>query len=103
LRPRKRPIAVKPRICCTQRILKTTCWTFRFGSSFLKRNQRRNFTIRPWLRSGSSSVRVFSRIEPYSTPEGQAVSHARQSRHWSRWPSTSSVGSMRSLRMPFIR
>jgi hypothetical protein len=50
--------------------LKITCWSFRLGSSFRNRNQRRNLTIRPWLRVGSSSVRVFSRIEPYSTPEG---------------------------------
>jgi hypothetical protein len=102
-RPSQAPTAVSPSTCCSHSSLNTSHCAAREGSSTENTNQRTSRPTTDWGRPGCSTVRVFSRIRPYSTPEGQAVSQARQSRHWSRCLSTVGVGAILSWRMPFIR
>ena len=54
------------------------------GKICLKKNVRSARTKIPGGRARSSASRVCSRICPYWTPDGQAVSQARHSRHKSR-------------------
>ena len=77
------------------------------GRITLKPTVRASRASGPRLRASSSCERAPSTSFPYSTPDGQAVSHARQSRHWSMcfwkvWPATSTrplhTVSMRRMR-----